>query len=291
MKEVKLSVVLATRNEEKNISDCLKSVKDIAGEIIVVDESSEDKTRELARSLGAEVYKVKHSSIFHKTKQIALDKAKGEWILQLDADERVTPLLAKEINEVINLTSEQIKSRQNPYELKRKLFERHEALVKNKFSFNSNSSEIDAFLLPRKNLFLGAPLIHAGVYPDPAIRLVKNGKAYFPSKSVHENMTVKGNIAWLFNDLLHEDSPTFNRYIERFNRYTDLHAEELKKENVKLNAFQFFLYSFPIPFGNFIKLYIRHRGYLDGMRGFVWSLFSSLHYPIAYFKYCEMNHV
>ena len=75
---MKLSVVLATRNEEKNIKACLESVKDIADEIIVVDESSTDKTRDIVKKMGATVYKVKHEPIFHITKQKALDKATGD---------------------------------------------------------------------------------------------------------------------------------------------------------------------------------------------------------------------
>lgn len=103
---MKLSVVLSTFNEEKNIGDCLKSVKDIADEIIVFDESSTDKTREIGESLGAEVFKVKHEALFHITKQKAIDAATGDWILQLDADERVTPSLGEEIRKVVNNSNE-----------------------------------------------------------------------------------------------------------------------------------------------------------------------------------------
>src|SRR3990172_1056786 len=114
MKRIKLSVVLATRNEETNIEACLDSVKNIADEIIVIDENSSDKTREIAKKFGAKVYKVKHEPIFHKTKQ------------------------------------------------KGKVF---------------------AFFIPRRNYFLGKPLIHAGVYPDGQIRLVKKDKARFRQKA------------------------------------------------------------------------------------------------------------
>ena len=285
----KLSVVLATRNEENNIADCINSVKKIADEIIVVDESSEDETRKIAKSLGAKVFKVKHSEIFHKTKQLALDKAKEDWILQLDADERVTKNLADEIKKVINMSNEEIKSRNNPYPNKEKLFNKHMNLVNKVVDFDNQSAEVTAFLLPRLNYFLGKPLTHAGVYPDPAIRLVKKGKTFFPAKSVHENMVVKGNIAWLYEDLEHIDSPTFYRYMERFNRYTDLHASDLKKQKVKLTNSNLIWYSFPMPFINFIKLYVLHAGFKDGMRGFIWSTFSSLHFPVAYFKYWEKH--
>src|SRR3972149_7911068 len=96
----KLSVVLATRNEEANIEVCLEAVKGLADDIVVVDEGSEDKTREIAQSHGARVFKVSHEPIFHKTKQKALDLAQGDWILQLDADERVTGGLAREVKVV-----------------------------------------------------------------------------------------------------------------------------------------------------------------------------------------------
>ena len=285
----KLSVVLATRNEEENIGACLKSVKDIADEIVVVDESSTDKTREMAKKYGAKVYKVKHEPIFHKTKQKALDKATGDWILQLDADERVTPILAKEIKKVIEMNPTLLKQRKVDTK-KQKLFERHQRIIeKRDGKIGRSTGEIVAFFLPRLNLFLGKPLIHAGVYPDAAIRLVKKDKARFPAKSVHEQMEINGEVAWLFNDLEHHDSPTFKRYFERMNRYTDLHAADLAREKITKNIFMLLFYSTAKPLFVFLKLYIRHKGFLDGVRGFLWSLFSALHYPIAFFKYWQME--
>jgi glycosyltransferase involved in cell wall biosynthesis len=285
----KLSVVLATRNEEENIGACLKSVKDIADEIVVVDESSTDKTREMAKKYGAKVYKVKHEPIFHKTKQKALDKATGDWILQLDADERVTPILAKEIKEVIEMNPTLLKQRKVDTK-KQKLFERHQRIIeKRDGKIGRSTGEIVAFFLPRLNLFLGKPLIHAGVYPDAAIRLVKKDKAHFPAKSVHEQMEIDGEVAWLFNDLEHHDSPTFKRYFERMNRYTDLRAADLAREKITKNIFMLLFYSTAKPLFVFLKLYIRHKGVLDGVRGFLWSLFSALHYPIAFFKYWQME--
>lgn len=281
----KLSVVLATRNEEKNIEECLLSVRDIANEIIIVDEESTDNTQKIAKRLRAKVYSTKHEQMFHKTKQKALDLSSGEWILQLDADERVTDALAKEIRQVIEMDDEQIRSREPRDRYKKRLFRKHSALVDKKHL----SGEIVAFRIPRLNYFLGKPIRYAGVYPDPAIRLIKKGKAYFPAKSVHENMEINGAVAWLFNDLEHHDSPTFNRYLMRFNRYTDLQSEDMKKNKTSLNYGTLFLYAFIKPLFVFLKLFIRYKGFKDGMRGFVWSLSSSLHFPIAYFKYWEAN--
>src|SRR3989344_5226757 len=201
----KLSVVLATKNEEGNIGRCLKSVRGIANEILVFDEHSTDKTREIAESYDAKVYEVSHQPIFHITKQKAIDKASGNWILQLDADEVVTPELASEIKDVINMSHEEIIEREIP-----EILVKHQRVVERRDGqVGKESGEIVAFFIPRRNMFLGKPLIHAGVYPDAAIRLIKRGKARLPGKSVHEIMEVDGQVSWLGKDMLQYDSPTF----------------------------------------------------------------------------------
>ena len=308
--KITLSVVLATLNEEQNVGLCLDSVKDIADEIVVVDEDSIDKTREIAEKYRAKVFTVIHEPIFHITKQKAIDKATGDWILQLDADERATKELRDEIKKVINSSNDDLLNRvlSRPERTLSKvergvegspkkigLFLRHEELIrKREGQLGKHTGEampagrqVVAFFIPRRNFFLGKPLIHAGVYPDGVIRLIKRGKARLPGKSVHEVMEVDGEIGWLFNDLEHHESPTFNRYLERMNRYTDLQAEELKERKIPANYWNLFKYSFLLPTSYFLKLFIRHKGFLDGMRGFVWSVFSSLHYPLSYFKYWQ----
>lgn len=286
MNKIKLSVVLATRNEEENIARCLKSVSVIANEIIVFDEYSEDKTKEIAEKFGAKVYLEPHHDIFHITKQKAIDMAKGEWILQMDADEVITAELANEIASVINMTNEEIINRKPKSEKLKSLFERHQRLIeKRDGKIDTDSNEVVAFFIPRRNMFLGKPLIYAGVYPDPAIRLIKRGKAYLPAKSVHEIMQIDGKIAWLYSDMEHYDSPTLKRYLIRLNRYTDLNMQELKDRKLKKNAFSFLNYVFIKPFLTFLNLFFRHKGFLDGANGFLWSFFSALHFPIAYFKY------
>lgn len=277
MKKIELSVVLAVRNEEENIGRCIKSVRGIADEIIVFDEYSTDKTKEIAEGLGAVVYQVPHSEIFHITKQKALEKARGEWVLQLDADEEVTKELAGEIREVIEGTH-RIKLN--------KLFIRHQKLIeKRDGKIGEEEGEIAGYFIPRINYFLGKPLIHAGVYPDGVIRLVRNGFAEFPQKSVHEQISLKGKVSWLENPLNHYDSPTLKRYFARFNRYTDLHAEELREKKVSKGLIGFLGYVIYKPVFTFFNLYLRHLGFLDGVQGFLWSVFSALHFPIAYFKY------
>jgi len=285
-KTVRLSVVLATRNEENNIGACLESVKGIADEIIVVDEYSSDKTREIAKGFGAKVFLEPHHNIFHVTKQKALEKATGDWVLQLDADERVTPILAQEIIKVINMSSIELGKRQNRDVKKDRLFKTHQKLIEERDGkLGKQTGGIMAFFIPRLNFFLGKPLIHAGVYPDGVIRLLKRGKAHFPQESVHEQIKIDGEVGWLYSNLEHHDSPTLKRYFDRMNRYTDLHANELTKSKVRKNPLVFFYYSFVLPLTVFLKLYIRHKGFMDGVNGFLWSFLSAWHYPIAYFKY------
>lgn len=252
---MKISVVLATYNEERNLPKCLESVKSFADEIVVVDGSSEDKTRQIARQYGAIVIKTMNRPMFHINKQMAINAATSNWILQLDADEQVDKKLAKEVV----------------------------AIVK-------KGSPFSAFAIKRKNIFLGKWLHKGGQYPDPVIRLFKRGKAYLPQRSVHEQMEVKGKVGQLNGHFRHFTAPTFSRYLTNANRYTSLTADELKDRNVTLNIGHFLEYFFIKPLLTFVQIYIRHKGFLDGFPGFVFALFSGLHWQIAYMKYWEAKH-
>jgi len=293
MKKIKLSVVLATKNEEANVSLCLMSIKTIADEIIIFDEHSTDKTVTIAESIGAKVYDYDRKTNFHETKQKAIEEAKGDWILQLDADEVVTPELAKEIVGVIKSSNEEMLTRvlspstfHHPLSTKIKLFTRHQHLIEQRDGkLGIQNGNVVAFFIPRVNMFLGKPLIHAGVYPDGVIRLIKRGKARLPAKSVHEQMEIDGEVGWLFNNLEHYDSPTLFRYFHRMNRYTDLQADDLKNKKVPKNVLYFILYTLYKPLYTFSNLFFRHKGFMDGIRGFLWSFFSALHFPLAYYKY------
>ncbi len=288
----KLSVVLATRNEEQNIERCLMSIKEIADEIIIFDEHSTDKTVSIAKKFGAKVFDTDHEEIFHITKQKAIDKAKGEWILQLDADEVVTPSLATEIQKILVMNDTEILNRKPLNSNDERLFEKHLKLLQMRGEFKSSTSaEVVAFFVPRINMFLGHPLIHGGVYPDGVVRLIKKGKAHLPAKSVHEQMVVDGQIAWLFSPLEHWDSPTIYRYLSRLNRYTDLHAHELSQAKLSNSFFSLFRYTCVKPAQTFIDRYFAHRGYKDGLYGFLWAVFSAWHFPIAYFKFATNKHI
>lgn len=272
-----LSVVLATRNEENNIARCLESVKSIANEIIIVDEYSTDKTVEIAKKYGVKVFLEPHHAIFHITKQKALDKAKGDWILQMDADEVVSPELQEDIKKVLQNTY-------HPQE--NKLFSRHQKLVEERDGkIGKENDMVVGYFLPRRNFLMGKPIIHGGVYPDGVIRLVKNGYARFPQKSVHEQIQLNGKVAWLSGDLLHYDYPTLGQYLKLSNRYSDLQAKEMSDNKIGKNLRNFIFYTFYEPILTFCSLYFRHLGILDGIPGFIWGFFSAARFPIAYFKY------
>lgn len=283
----KLSVVMATFNEEENIGDCLKTVEELADEIIVVDGTSTDRTVEIARKFNSQIIITSNPPIFHINKQKALEKASNDWILQLDADERVSPKLAAEIKQIISMNDEGIDKYQQTLPQKQ-LFLKHQKLLEERDgAIGTYNGEYRAFFVPRLNFFLGKYLRFGGVYPDGVIRLVKKGRAYFPCQSVHEQLVVDGLVGWLQHDLLHMADPTFQRYLERNSRYIDLMVEELKKNRVGKNLIQVINYFFIKPIWWFLLTQIRHKGILDGWQGIVFSFFSALRFPRAFWRYLK----
>lgn len=249
------SIVLATYNEEKNLSECLESIKSLADEIIIVDGSSKDKTVDIARKFGAKVKITDNPQIFHINKQKAIDLATKEWILQLDADERVPETLVKEIKEKIN-----------------------------------NKPKENGFWIPRKNWFLGRFLLKGGQYPDYTLRLYRKGKGRLPQKDVHEQAVVEGETGYLKHPLVHIADPSFKRYLIRFNRYTSIISEQLKEAHIGLSPIDILRYLLFLPGWWFIKTYVRHKGFMDGWQGFVFSFFSALRYPVSYLKALSKYH-
>lgn len=257
-----ISVVLATYNEAKNIEQCLRSVKSFADEIIVMDGSSSDQTAALAKKLGAKVFQTSNKSNFHINKQLAMDKAKGDLILQLDADEVVDEELAK----FIKKTAKKISA-------KKKISE----------------DQPVAWWIRRKNFFMNRWLSKGGQYPDPVIRLYLRGKAKLPQQDVHEQMSVDGDTAIAEGHLLHYSNPTFADYWRKFNTYTNFKAQQLLTEKLKLNPFSFLHHCFFKPLVTFGKIYLRHKGFIDAWPGLIFALFSALHHPIAYLKFWELK--
>ncbi len=253
-KNVKLSVAIAVYNEEKNIEACLASVRGLADEIIVVDGGSGDRTVSLARAFGSRIIETDNPPMFHLNKQKALDACSGSWILQLDADERVTPALNKEIRSVIN----------------------------------AGSSDVNGYFIPRKNYFWGHWMRKGGQYPDYVMRLVRRGKAHFPAKSVHEQIDVIGEPGYLTEPMDHISYRTREDYWRKAESYTTLAAMEMKRDGVGKNPWTWFTYNIIKPQMTFLSLLIRHKGFMDGWYGLVFAYFSALHFPITYKKFLKL---
>jgi glycosyltransferase involved in cell wall biosynthesis len=249
-----LSVVLATYNEEKNLAACLQSIKDIVDEIIIVDGTSQDRTVEIAKSFGAKVLITDNPPIFHINKQKAIDMATKSWILQLDADERVTPELALEIQ-----------------------------------SITTDKNNKDGYWIPRKNWYLGRFLMKGGVYPDYTLRLYKRGKGRLPQKDVHEQAIVVGDVGYIHHPLIHIADPYFARYLLRYKRYTSLIAKELQAKKTGKDPITFLKYMVALPIWWFFLIYVRHKGFMDSWQGFIFAFFSALRFPVSYIKYLTKN--
>ncbi len=255
MKEKILSIVLATHNEEANLGRCLESAKEIADEIVIVDGESDDKTVEIARKFKAKIISTPNlPTHFHEMKKKAIDAATGEWTLQLDADECLTPALSNEIKLVI-----------------------------------TRSSSVNGYWIPRKNYFLSRFLTKGGQYPDYTMRLYKNGKGNLPAVDVHEQAVVKGEVGYLTNPMLHYGTPNFKNYMLRSNKYTSLMAEQFAAAKLPISVVSAINYLFFKPLAEFLWIYIRHRGYVDGFPGFIFALFSGLRFGIAYIKYWQLT--
>ena len=226
-----LSVCIITFNEEANIGRTLESVKEIAGEIIVVDSGSTDSTVSIAQSYGAKVF-VEPWKGFALQKNSALDKASCDWILSLDADEEVSRELVESIKAV--------------------------------FKSGNASPAIDAYTMNRRNIYLGRWIRHAGYYPDPKMRLVRRELAEFELRAVHEDMKKLPRTGHLNGDLIHHAYPTLEGFIEHANRYSSLGAEMVVAERKVGFSFVNIVLR---PLVRFLYMYIFRLGFLDGREG------------------------
>ena len=246
-KKVTLTVALAVYNEALYIERCLASVAAIADEIIVVDGTSTDNTAQLAKKMGAKVIVTPNLPMFHINKQKALDASTSDWILQLDADEVVDTPLREEILRVI-----------------------------------SNPASSDAYDVPRRNYFLGDWLRKGGQYPDRVIRLFRRGAGMFPAKSVHEQIAISGSLGHLSHPLDHYSYVSVSQYWKKSASYITLTAEAINAEKHHRSLKTAVSYMVIKPVMTFLALYIRHKGFLDGWRGFIYALFSAMHFPKSY---------
>lgn len=247
---MKISVVINTWNEEKNIERCLKSVG-WADEIVVVDMYSKDETVELAKKLGAKVYSHKYTTYVEPARDFALSKATGDWILVLDADEEIPTELAKKLKRLAK-----------------------------------KPGEIRFFRLPRKNLIFGKWIKHSRWWPDHIIRFFKKGSVTWSDK-IHSVPLTRGEGKDLeakeANSIVHYHYQSISQYLERLNRYTDIQAKELIDSDYKF-AWQDLLKK---PTGEFLSRFFADEGYKDGLHGLVLALLQAFSELVKYLKVWE----
>jgi glycosyltransferase involved in cell wall biosynthesis len=243
-----LSVTLITLNEEQNLRDCLESVR-FADEIILLDSGSRDRTLEIARGFQVKVFQEPWQG-FSGTKNSAQEKAGGEWILNLDADERVTPALREEIQRVL-----------------------------------SAGSDCSGFRIPRKNYFCGQWIRHGGWYPNHQLRLYRRDAGRFAPREVHEQVEVQGRVGTLDQPLEHYTYRSISDYLRRMDRYADLSARQYLKEGRRIGWPAILARS---GF-TFLQMWIFKRGFLDGVNGLVLAVLYSQYTFIKYAKLKEME--
>lgn len=249
-----LSVTIATRNEENNIGACLQSVK-WADEIVIVDDLSSDTTVAIAEKYTSKIFIRDSKKDFHQNKNLAIEKASGDWILSLDADEVVPQELAIEIQEAI-----------------------------------SNDTML-GYYLNRKNFFLGKWIKGAGWYPDYIIRLFRKGVTQWPL-DVHDTPHIQNRerVGYLESPFLHFSYITFDQYVAKFNLYTSCLAREEEARGTQITRTAFPVCFVLKPILVFLKKFIWWRGFQDGFRGLFISLSSASVIFVTYAKLWEKQH-
>jgi len=241
-----LSVIVIALNEERNLAECLEGVR-WADEIILVDSGSKDATVKIAAQFEAKVF-VQPWKGFAEAKTFAVSKSRNNWILWLDADERVPRELATEIQRLLGGPA--LKA---------------------------------AYSVARRAYFLGRWMRHSGWYPGRVARLFDKNFAKFSSAAVHEGLEVRGEVGELHNDLLHFTDPNLYHYVRKFNRYTSLAGEESFKAGKRFRLLDVLLR----PPWLFFKMYFLRLGFLDGIQGLILALLSSAYVFTKYAKLWE----
>ena len=249
----RISAVIATKNEENNIRECLESVK-WADEIVVVDDVSTDRTVDICKEYTSKIYVNDSKGSFHINKNLGIEKSGGDWILSIDSDERITTELAFEIKDVI-LRSDRV-----------------------------------GYYLSRKNYFLGKWISGCGWYPDHIIRLFRKGATKWPLE-IHDvpQISAKDKVGYLHNPMIHISYTSIEQYLDKFARYTTRLAREEFDNGVRVrrtNLLSLFLIK---PLFWLFRKYVIKRGYLDGFRGFFISVASAMTIFMTYAKLWEMQ--
>lgn len=245
-----LSVVISAYNEEKNIKDCLSSVL-FANEIIVINNSSTDTTEEIAKSFTKHVIQQKNDPLrIDLQKNTGFEKATKDWILSLDADERIPRELADEIKDLLR---------------------------------RDHTEEV-AFEIPRKNIIFGKWIEHSLWWPDYQLRLFQKGKGKFTSATVHKAITIDGKIGRLSNPMIHESYTSVTQYVQKMDLiYAENEANSLIKEEKRLRP----LDALSMPAHDFLKTYFLQKGYKDGLHGLVLSLLQAFYALLVFAKVWE----
>ena len=223
----RLSAIIITKDEAANIADCLDSLA-FCDERIVVDAASSDGTMLVAKQKGARV--ATHGwKGFGVQKNYALSLATGDWVLSIDADERVTPELARAIRAAVD------------------------------------AGAADGYEIPRRSSFCGRMMRHSGWFPDRVLRLFRRDKGRFTDDIVHERVVCDGKVARLEEPLLHYPVARLEDAIRRIDQYSTLGAQTLAASDRRISAFSGVLHGA----GTFIRVYLLKLGFLDGAAGFM----------------------
>ncbi len=245
---ITISAILITKNEELRIDACLSSLE-WADEIIVVDSGSSDRTRELCeRQSRVKFFELPWEG-FGIQKNRALDRASGEWIFSIDADEIVSPELAGEILDTV----------------------RH--------------ASYDGYVLKRKNYYRGQWIRHCGWWPDPIVRLFRKNKGRFNDRLVHESVEIQGMTGELKNPIEHHSFQTAADFIRKADSYSTLGAQQMKLQNRSISALDACTHAF----ATFIKVYFLKGGIFDGRAGLLIAVSNSIGVFYRYIKYLELH--
>jgi glycosyltransferase involved in cell wall biosynthesis len=223
----RLSAIIITKNEEANIAACLDGLV-FCDERIVVDAGSADRTVAIATKKGARVVSRDWQG-FGAQKNFALSLAQGEWVLSIDADERVSPALAHEIERAIA------------------------------------DGRADGYEIPRLSSFVGRAMRHSGWFPDHVLRLFRRGKARFSDDLVHERVICDGPVARLGEQLAHHSVTQLEEAISRIDRYSTAGAEMLIASGRRVS----FASGITHGLWSFLRAYVLRLGFLDGREGFL----------------------
>ena len=246
---MEISATIIAFNEENHLPRCLESLQDIVEEIIVVDSGSQDKTPEIAASLGAKVIRRAFTN-YADQKNYATSQAANDWILSLDADECLSkPLQAK----LLDLKKTQLPA--------------------------------DAYQFPRRVFYLGRWIHHSGWYPDYKVRLFRKSKARWEGQFVHESVMVKGRIFTIDADLLHYTCDSLSEHLHRLDRYTTLAAMAMNQEGKKLSLLRWLT----SPLSAFLKAYLWKAGFLDGRQGLIIAVLAGYYNFLKHAKFWEMK--